>query len=342
MSQSPSFCIDPDGKSYLISHQQQPAGSTSNQLTASDVFSRSKNFIKRPSTMVADSDAMSQVAQALELTSSRGHQQQQNGLAGLANKPAGGSVRRTNRRQAIVPPKLATDANSGSDSEREPRVGHLIDVEDDQDDDQDERRRRDSQDENNIDDDSDELNLLRTNRRKRSGGSNGGHATPRTPSERPPHQRHHTRVLSGSQSNLAGQPHGQQEPPELRVTSAIGRPDSQATNADSIMSSGSSTTLSAYASGAGASGAGGLSVPFAGSTSRRRSSIAVIPHMQICPGDLLVYSKQLIDRMNQTDENEPPAQFLVIDDKKAKNNIWSSFKLVSTEMYDKLVMQSPD
>lgn len=49
--------------------------------------------------------------------------------------------------------------------------------------------------------------------------------------------------------------------------------------------------------------------------------------MQICPGDLLVYSKQLIDRMNQSNEIDTP-DFLTIDDKKGKN-IWSSFKLVS-------------
>lgn len=101
---------------------------------------------------------------------------------------------------------------------------------------------------------------------------------------------------------------------------------------------------------------GGLTISFGSSRGRRRSSIAVIPQMQICPGDLLVYSKQLIDRMNQSDDqaNEPP-QFLTIDgksraalslsqvandpkpvdldppasDKKGKN-IWSSLKLVSS------------
>lgn len=59
---------------------------------------------------------------------------------------------------------------------------------------------------------------------------------------------------------------------------------------------------------------GGLTVSFGSSRGRRRSSIAVIPQMQICPGDLLVYSKQLIDRMNQSDELEPPP-FLTIDGK---------------------------
>ena len=66
----------------------------------------------------------------------------------------------------------------------------------------------------------------------------------------------------------------------------------------------------------------------AGLANRRRSSIAVIPQMQICPGDLLVYSKQLIDRMYHDDGAQEPPDFLTISDKKSKN-IWSSFKLVS-------------
>lgn len=48
--------------------------------------------------------------------------------------------------------------------------------------------------------------------------------------------------------------------------------------------------------------------------------------MQICPGDLLVYSKQMIDRMNQNEQQDSEPPSFLIDDKKGKN-IWSSLKL---------------
>ena len=366
LSQSPSFCIEPDGRSASFNQ------AASNQLTASDVFSRSKNFIKRPSTMMA-TDALTQVAQALESSSA-------------ANRPSGSSQRqqssssatktssvRRSRRQAIVPPKLATDATSSESECREPEVGQLVDVgadegeeevaseadQDAADDDDDHdganddgppsegrhllrararpegaeaepRREADGRNEDRHSAEAeDEEEALSRFRRKRSGGDRARPAGGLTTSGR---------RSSDGRANLPTF-HIEQDL-ALPMDSARGqqRPDSQATNAESIVSSGSSTTLSAFTGGrlSGASGAmspagncsAALTVPLGNGSARRRSSIAVIPQMQICPGDLLVYSKQLIDRMNQSDENGPP-QFLTIDDKKAKNNLWSSFKLVS-------------
>lgn len=59
----------------------------------------------------------------------------------------------------------------------------------------------------------------------------------------------------------------------------------------------------ARASNSGSSGSGGSSTSNYlgvnhGSRNRRRSSVVVIPPMQICPGDLLVYSKVLSQRSN--------------------------------------------
>jgi hypothetical protein len=371
LSQSPSFCLDAAAGSG-----QRDNGA--NLLTASDVFKRSKNFIKRPSTMMASDeaeDAMNQVAAALGQASVRQQQQQQQQqhATGLTSE---GSIRR-NRRQAIVPPKLATDAAcAGSDGGEQPQVGRLVDLVDDAAAGLEgagarqpppsvgsrERRHRYGKESVSMDEFcAEEEAQLSTIRRKRSGGGieklsmpAGQHQTAAKPpaaaadgqQHRPPLNLPTFQIedpLSVGQANnnnsqlLAGHP--------------AERPDSQATNADSIVSSestvsmGISDRLSPFGgansssgalspngtcgAGGGGSSAGSLAVPFS-SSSRRRSSIAVIPQMQICPGDLLVYSKQLIDRMNQTDENEPP-QFLTIDDKKGKN-IWSSFKLVSSRL----------
>ena len=67
----------------------------------------------------------------------------------------------------------------------------------------------------------------------------------------------------------------------------------------------SSLSKSPHKSTSGSSGSGGsnisnhhLGVHQASSRIRRRSSVAVIPPMQICPGDLLVYSKVLSQRSN--------------------------------------------
>lgn len=399
MSNSPSFCIDPDNKVQIINGERNPTGDCgsdqqsgySYQLTANDVFARSTNFIKRPSTLMTD-DAMNQVAQALESSSSLNRKSGSFKKSSQHQQQAQQQQARQNRRQAIVPPKLVTDAGSNSDSESnqrdEPPVGQLIDVDDE------------NQEQNNqtapspsmkvkvyAQDDIDYQSIkdaqvpeYRVIGRKRSGGSGGTQ------------QQHHQQQgcyqtgsgvnqnkehrlsggnLGGSQSLLPtfyiesdhqtseacsssnntvaatnkattlatgaanspnAQSYGQQAGgfrdimESQRSPQQQPRPDSQMTNADSIVSSGSSTNLSLKRESAASPG--GLTVSFGNST-RRRSSIAVIPQMQICPGDLLVYSKQLIDRMNQPEETEnQPPQFLTIDDKKGKN-IWSSFKLVS-------------
>lgn len=345
LSQSPSFCIDPQNKSMLAAGQNLSINSNPNQLNANDVFSqRSQNLIKRPSTILVGDEAMSQVAKALNSTGSNSSSSLQ-GKGGGASGGNNSALQRRNRRQAIVPPKMATDA-TGS----EPIVGELVDVEDDDDNDDDEV--------DNSDDDNESIELndshmnkaakkgpqqqqqqqhqrdfaredpnLRAHRRKRSGGCE-------------------PRKLSSSQSNLIPTFHieasdANEEQQQQQPGNKTPRPDSQvSTNAESsIVSSGSSNNLSSLSGRNSRTGfggdltitsPGGLTVNFnssaASSRSRRRSSIAVIPQMQICPGDLLVYSKQLIDRMNQTDDQPEPPQFLTIDDKKGKNNIWSSLK----------------
>lgn len=197
------------------------------QLTANDVFSRSKSLIKRPSTMVmSNSDAMNQVAQALQSASSNQE-----------------SVLR-NRRQAIVPPKLATDAST-SDGEG-PTTGQLVDLEEP------------------SGPANDEEATVRALRRKRSGGG----AAAGSPDVRE-HQLRRARADKGDQIGVASEETtlrrhsgGQQLPTffiesdrdaQVRLDSMRGdvertnlrrRPDSQATNAESIVSSGSSTNLS--------------------------------------------------------------------------------------------------
>lgn len=62
---------------------------------------------------------------------------------------------------------------------------------------------------------------------------------------------------------------------------------------------------------------------------RRRSSIVVIPPMQICPGDLLVYSKVLTHRNNLLAEIDGSTQCLAVSEdstRKAKNT-WSLLRL---------------
>lgn len=89
MSASPSFSLE-------TSRAIQSQSSFGAQLTAVDIFSGSNQIIKRPSTMLAG-DGMSQVAQVLSF--------------GQATSAAGGETKR-NRRQAIVPAKVATDPDS--------------------------------------------------------------------------------------------------------------------------------------------------------------------------------------------------------------------------------------
>ncbi|XP_074600156.1 uncharacterized protein LOC141854391 [Brevipalpus obovatus] len=65
------------------------------------------------------------------------------------------------------------------------------------------------------------------------------------------------------------------------------------------------------------------------SKSRRRSSIVVIPPMQICPGDLLVYSKVLNHRNEFLENFDGSTQCLAVtEDASRKNkNTWSLLKL---------------
>ncbi|KAI1301274.1 Pleckstrin homology domain-containing family G member 7 [Halotydeus destructor] len=70
-----------------------------------------------------------------------------------------------------------------------------------------------------------------------------------------------------------------------------------------------------------------LSTPL--QNSRRRSSIVVIPPMQICPGDLLVYSKVLTNRNNLLDTFDGSTQALAAAEeanRKGKNT-WSLLRL---------------
>lgn len=211
MSNSPSFCLDP-----------QVRGDSANQLTASDVFSRSK--IKRPSTMVT-SDAMNQVAQALHSSSSRAAATDESGVL-------------RNRRSAIVPPKLTTDASSSPDSELT-QEGKLVDV-----DDESPAERRHSTASLAADEDA----RLRALRRKRSGGA----AVEQQRNPKPTSQAR----LGGSQTNLptfyieaTDQPNSEQvsihlTPRQTPELSTSARPESQMTNVESIASSSSSANLS--------------------------------------------------------------------------------------------------
>ncbi|XP_054164293.1 uncharacterized protein LOC128961975 [Oppia nitens] len=61
---------------------------------------------------------------------------------------------------------------------------------------------------------------------------------------------------------------------------------------------------------------------------RRRSSIVVIPPMQICPGDLLVYSKVLTQRNNLLDNLDGSTQCLTLsEDSSRKGNRFSFLRL---------------
>ncbi|XP_015790471.1 uncharacterized protein LOC107367281 [Tetranychus urticae] len=65
------------------------------------------------------------------------------------------------------------------------------------------------------------------------------------------------------------------------------------------------------------------------SKARRRSSIVVIPPMQICPGDLLVYSKVLTHRNDLLDNFDGSTQCLAVteDASRKGKNTWSLLKL---------------
>lgn len=214
MTSSPSFSIDPHGKSTTIN--------SSVQLTAHDIFSGSNQFIKRPSTMLAG-DGMSQMAQALSYTGSAGNSSSQ-------------SVTTRNRRQAIVPPKLATDPDSGdSPTGDEPSVGNLIDVNDK------------PELEQTVDLDSTSRRELRNTRlsgsgeggslrRKRSGGD---------PLVQKSYEAESINMVPTFQINDK-QPESSsiKRPSSTQVQSPLfARPDSQATNPESLMSSGSATSL---------------------------------------------------------------------------------------------------
>lgn len=329
LSQSPSFCIDPMNKTMLAAGQSLTINSNPNQLNANDVFSqRSQNLIKRPSTMLVGDEAMSQVAKALNSTTSASH--------GSSSSTA---LRRS-RRQAIVPPKMATDATGG-----DPIVGELVDVDDD-DDDYDDGQNNDADDDEDdvksIELDGKHVNKITSKSRDQKHNSAHREEADARPYRRKRSGGNEPRKLSNSQSNLIPTFHIEPTNDESNETAQQQtRPNSQvSTNAEgSIVSSGSSNNLSLVSGRNSRTGfgdltitsPGGLTVSFnsspASSRARRRSSIAVIPQMQICPGDLLVYSKQLIDRMNQNDDQQELQQFLTIDDKKGKNNIWSSLKL---------------
>lgn len=202
MTNSPSFSIDPDGKSTTIDN--------SPHLSAQDIFSGSNQLIKRPSTMLAG-DGVTQMAQALSFTSG-------------TNSNQSGVIR--NRRQAIVPPKLATDPDSGdaSDSETEPPVGHLIDVTD---------PLEAVEETNTVSKDAkarSDNSATRIVRRKRSGGDPIGR---RSGSIDDPNSRKIT--MPTVQIN-------DQRPETTKIVSGV-RPDSQGSNFESIVSSGSATSL---------------------------------------------------------------------------------------------------
>lgn len=215
LSSSPSFCIESAAQGGLAANNNYL---NSGQLTANDVFSRSK--IKRPSTMMT-SDAMSQVEQALS-SSNRSQAQEQTVLR--------------NRRQAIVPPKLTTD--SAKDDEHD-ATDILVDIE---------------SDEQHLST-ADEEATLKALRRKRSGGdAKADQHFSRQSFEAA--KREDQKRLSGSQSNL---PTFYIEPVDQASNShnvAVGsrihtpdldfarRPDSQMTNVDSLVSSGSDANLS--------------------------------------------------------------------------------------------------
>lgn len=243
------------------------------QLSASDVFANSKSFIKRPSTMMAG-DAMSQVAQALNSTSAANRQQQSQDQQQQQSKGGVSSVLR-NRRQAIVPAKVATDA-SQSDGEQPvggPAEGQLVDVSDDTGSVGGggaggqapivsvfvEPAEAAGAHQSRLD--SEEEATLRALRRKRSGGGAAEKSQQQQQQQQPkivhsPSGNLQSRRFSGSQTALPTFFIEQERPSSgeadfgsssVRRTSEFDgaqRPDSQQTNVDSIVSSESSTNLS--------------------------------------------------------------------------------------------------
>lgn len=225
---------------YLDPLKPQGVKLGGDQLTATDVFARSKSLIKRPSTMMmSNSDAMNQVAQALQ-------------SAGQTDSAL------RNRRQAIVPPKLVTDASNSDGESGAAAVGHLIDVDEN------------SNEQVPFDD---EAATVRALRRKRSGGATNSTVASSPPAQFALHQQVESskqdrdrrnlyqrcnddgtvRRLSGSATSQL--PTFCIEPDHSQLDSAgtgdlesasttKRRPDSQATNVDSIVSSGSSNNLS--------------------------------------------------------------------------------------------------
>lgn len=234
LSESSSFYLNP-----LRCGSQVGQSGLREQLTANDVFACSKSLIKRPSTMmVSNSDAMNQVARALQSVG-----QSESALR--------------NRRQAIVPPKLVTDASNSDGESTETAVGQLVDLDDGP---------------LALDD---EAATVRALRRKRSGGAaNSMTSNPsaaaatavnsdlrQSASEKADKDKRNlyqrcnddgtVRRLSGSATSLI--PTFCIEPDQSQLDPAGAadfssttkrRPDSQATNVDSIVSSGSSNNLS--------------------------------------------------------------------------------------------------
>lgn len=211
------------------------------------------------------SDAMNQVAEALNSAAAAANQQ---------NKGETNSVLR-NRRQAIVPPKLATDASQSEsdhldagDRENQVQVGQLVDVDDDQD--NGDHGRQVAKSQTNEPSSAKQLGVLaneettvRALRRKRSGGGGNAQADQQAhsvafakSSDNGPMNR---RFSGGSQTNLPTfyiEPSSDTRTPSGGISdlsrvsgtpepaTTERRPDSQMTNIDSIVSSGSSTNLS--------------------------------------------------------------------------------------------------
>jgi len=196
-------------------------------------------------------DAMNRVAKALSQSAS---DQQQ----------AGASSALMNRRQAIVPPKLATDASNSDESESNEvgaiAVGQLIDVgsneeEEEGNGEQVGQRGHGDRAGGQLCSQDPKLQALR---RKRSGGAERG-ATGQAVQQQQLRNEHQlsptsqTRNASGSQSNIPTfliepeQPSNSETlsaPLQANFGSDACRPDSQMTNVDSIASSGSSANLS--------------------------------------------------------------------------------------------------
>lgn len=221
------------------------------------------------------SDAMNQVAQALNSTNSSQtlnkqpqpqQQQQQQGVSAVLR----------NRRRAIVPPKLATDGSvsDGENKNGEAKVGQLVEVDDDDNDDGDDNNnnndrstmrrnnRRSEQDltQLNLEDDA----ALKAFRRKRSGGGTEKSSIQQQQefnktNRKSSSQQQQDKRLFGSQNAIPTfyiEPSSDKQTSEANTSSVIcrtrdfganessARPESQMTNVDSLVSSGSSTNLS--------------------------------------------------------------------------------------------------